>query len=116
MRKRTSTLLLASLMLLAAPSPGGTNEARLKSYGRHLSSECSACHRLDGVDNGIPSITGLPVEEFVATLRFYRDGARPNPVMVSVARSLDEEQMEALAHYYGSLPKQRPQSAPGAKK
>lgn len=116
MREVASLLLLAGLMLLATPSPGGTDEARLRAYGRHLSSECSACHRLDSVDNGIPSITGLSVEEFVATLRFYKDGERQNPVMVSVARSLDEEQMKALAHYYGSLPKQRPQPAPEAKK
>lgn len=116
MRVCASLLLLAGLMWLATALPGSTEEARLEAYGRHLSSECSACHRLDGVDNGIPSITGLPIEEFVATLRFYKDGARPNPVMVSVARSLDEEQMKALAHYYGSLPKQRPPSASGVKK
>jgi cytochrome c553 len=32
-------------------------------------------------------------------------GARPNQVMASVAKSLDDEQVKALATYYGSLPK-----------
>lgn len=82
-----------------------TNDAKLLSYGRHLSGECSSCHRIDGVDNGIPSITGWDPEEFVATLIFYRNGERPNPAMVSVAQSMDEPEYRALAAYYGSLPK-----------
>jgi cytochrome c553 len=79
--------------------------AKTVAYGRHLSGECSACHRVDGADNGIPSITGWRPEEFVATLVFYRNGERNNPAMVSVAQSLDDDQMAALAAYYGSLTK-----------
>lgn len=81
------------------------SDAKLLSYGRHLSGECSSCHRIDGADSGIPSITGWDPETFVATLNFYRNGERPNPAMVSVAQSLDDDQMKALAAYYGSLPK-----------
>jgi len=86
-------------------------DSRLMSYGKHLSGECSSCHRIDGIDNGIPSITGWPVADFVATLQFYREGARVNPAIVSVARSLDEEQLLALAVYYGSLPRPAKKSA-----
>ncbi len=88
------------------------NDPKLMSYGRHLAGECSSCHRSDGIDNGIPSITGWPVDDFVATLTFYREGARPNPAMVSVAKSLDEAQMKALATYYNSLPKPSRVSSP----
>ncbi len=84
------------------------DDAKLKSYGRHLAQECTGCHRIDGIDNGIPSIVGWDTERFVATLRFYKTGARTNPVMVSVAGSLDDEQLSALAAYYGSLPKPPP--------
>jgi cytochrome c len=90
---------------LGAPARSIADDARLIAYGRHLASECSACHRIDGVDNGIPSITGWPVENFAQTIDFYRTGARPNQVMASVAKSLDDEQVKALATYYGSLPK-----------
>jgi len=90
--------------LLLPTSPAWCDEAKLKAYGRHLSAECSACHRIDGVDNGIPAITGWTVQEFVTTLRFYKDGSRQNAAMASVAQSLDGAQMEALATYYGSLP------------
>lgn len=105
MREAATALLLTLLMVPAVATLAFADEARLKAYGKHLSAECSACHRVDGVDNGIPSITGLPIDIFIETIGFYRNGVRPNPAMVSVARSLDEEQMKALAAYYGSLPK-----------
>ena len=103
--------LLAALMLFAVAGAGVSrgdataSDAKLLSYGRHLSGECSACHRVDGVDNGIPSITGWDPDDFVATLIFYRNGERTNQAMVSVAQSLDDAQYKALAAYYGSLPK-----------
>jgi cytochrome c553 len=40
----------------------------------------------------------------MATLRFYKEGSRQNAAMMSVAHSLDDTQIEALAAYYGSLP------------
>ena len=94
---------LAGLSLAAT-----ADDAKLKSYGRHLAQECTGCHRIDGVDNGIPSILGWDAERFVTTLKFYQTRERPNPVMVSVAKSLDDEQLAALAAYYGSLPKPQP--------
>lgn len=106
--------MLASLTLVALASVGGSGggataaDTKLLAYGRHLSGECSACHRTDGVDNGIPSITAWDPEAFIATLIFYRNGERTNPAMVSVAQSLDDEQYKALAAYYGSLPKPKP--------
>ncbi len=104
--------LAAGALGLMLAGPVLASDAKKVAYGRHLSGECSACHRVDGTDNGIPSITGWDPEEFVHTLDFYRNGERNNPAMVSVAQSLDDDQMKALAAYYGSLPK----SAPAKKK
>jgi len=85
---------------------------RLKAYGRNLAQECTGCHRIDGIDNGIPSIIGWKADTFIATLKFYQSGARTNPVMVSVANSLDDRQLEALATYFASLPKPPVKGAP----
>jgi cytochrome c553 len=104
-------LLLALALGLGSSSiAAAEDDAKLKSYGRHLAQECTGCHRLDGIDNGIPSIVGWDRDRFVTTLRFYQAGARTNPVMVSVAKSLDEDQLAALAAYYGSLPKPAPKA------
>jgi cytochrome c553 len=94
-------LLAADVSKLSATA----NDGKLLAYGRHLSGECSACHRIDGTDNGIPSITGWDPDDFIATLIFYRNGERTNAAMVSVAQSMDEPEYRALAAYYGSLPK-----------
>lgn len=100
---------LAALALMAQASPPGTQDAaKLTAYGRHLANECTSCHRIDGLDSGIPSIIGWPSEMFVATMKFYRDGTRTNPVMVSVAGSLNDRQVEALAAFFGALPKPPP--------
>lgn len=107
------------LTLLGVPiaQAFAVDDAKLLAYGKHLSSECSGCHRIDGVDNGIPSITGWAPADFVATIGFYKSGGRPNPAMISVAQSLDDDQIRALAAYYGSLPKGRSRAnPPGAKK
>jgi cytochrome c553 len=101
--RRTLPALALGLAGLSLAALG--DDAKIKSYGRHLAQECTGCHRIDGVDNGIPSILGWDAERFITTLEFYRTGSRPNPVMVSVAKSLDEDQLAALAAYYGSLPK-----------
>ena len=81
------------------------DDPRLLSYGRHLAQECTGCHRIDGAGSGIPSIVGWDSRQFAATMEFYRTGERSNPVMVSVAKSLDGDQIRALAAYYASLPK-----------
>ena len=104
---RVASLAIALAPVAAAFGAHGAraDDAKVLAYGRHLASECTACHRLDGVDNGIPSVTGWPAADFVATMDFYRTGARPNQVMVSVVQSLDGGQIMALAAYFGSLPK-----------
>jgi cytochrome c553 len=107
--------LAASVAALIPGTPVGAQDVKPTAYGRHLARECTGCHRIDGADNGIPSIIGWPVEVFTATLRYYQTGERSNPVMVSVAGSLDEKQVAALAAYFGSLPKPAPKAARGKK-
>jgi len=102
--------------LCTAVAAGAADEAKLKSYGQHLSQECTSCHRVDGIDNGIPSITGWPVDIFMRTLRFYQQGARSNPVMVSVAKSLDDDQVRALALYWSTVPRVLTKDQPKARK
>jgi cytochrome c553 len=105
MRECLASLTLAACLGIRCLAAVAEDASKLKSYGRHLAQECTGCHRPDGVDNGIPAIVGWDAERFIATLEFYRTGERKNPIMVSVARSLDPEQMRALAAYYAAQPK-----------
>jgi cytochrome c553 len=103
--KPTCFFLLGAAIILTClgSTCGAADEAKLKAYGEHLSRECTTCHRLDGTDNGIPSIVGWDDDQFTTTLKFYQQGLRDNPAMVSVAKSLDDEQLRALATYFASI-------------
>lgn len=78
-------------------------DAELKAYGEYLAGECTTCHRIDGVDNGIPGIIGWDTASFVETLGYYKKGLRKNDAMESVAKTLGDEEMKALAAYFGTL-------------
>ena|GEM_PF-722174 len=97
-------IALAAGMLFLTAGEGPTN--RLFALGRHLAQECTSCHRPDGPSaGGIPSIVGRDPKYLVEALQMYKSGQRTNPTMVSVAQSLDDEHIEALARYFASLPK-----------
>ena len=98
-------LIATAVSVAGLLSTGLADDAKDRAYGEHLARECTTCHRLDGVDNGIPSIVGWPTEDFLTTMKFYGDGSRTNPVMVSVASSLSEKQLKALAAFFASVPK-----------
>ena len=68
-------------------------------YGAYLAGECTTCHRTDGADEGIPSITGWPPDDFVIALHAYKRGKRVHPVMQLVAGRLSDEEIAALAAY-----------------
>jgi cytochrome c553 len=101
-RRVIAAVLLA---VFGAGSCGAEDEDALKRYGRHLASECASCHRSDAPDGAIPSLAGRPQAEIVALLEDFRSGRKTNPIMVSVAKSLDERQTAALAAYFASLPR-----------
>ncbi|MBA3909693.1 MAG: cytochrome C [Rhodobacter sp.] len=72
-------------------------------YGEYLSSECRTCHQADGSDQGIPSITSWPTEDFVVAMHAYKKKLRPHPVMQMMAGRLNDEEIAALAAYFATL-------------
>jgi cytochrome c len=69
-------------------------------YGEYLSSECLTCHKADGGDDGIPSITGWPEEDFVVAMHAYKQKLRPHPVMQMMAGRLNNDEIAALAAWF----------------
>jgi cytochrome c len=74
-----------------------------RDYGEYLSSECQTCHQVDGSDQGIPSITNWPAEDFVVAMHAYKQKLRPHPVMQMMAGRLNDEEIAALAAYFATL-------------
>lgn len=104
--ERPSRAALAALAGFAALIPSVTcaQGAGDRALGEYLSSECTACHQTSGRhDGGIPAIVGLPSDQFIALMNSYKDRQRENQVMRTIAGRLTQEEVEALASYYGSL-------------
>jgi cytochrome c len=93
-------LTMLSLLAFAPAARAGDD---MIAFGEYLAGECVTCHQLTGLDNGIPSITGWDKELFVRTLRAYQQKQRSHPVMQMVTAPLSDEEMQALAAYFGSL-------------
>lgn len=91
---------LALLIALAVVLP--VRAAGPSDYGAYLSGECMGCHRPGGTPSAIPALETLSPDRIIAALREYQSGKRTNPVMVSVARSLSEEQIAALAAFFSA--------------
>lgn len=95
--------VLAVAALLLAVSAQNIQAAGDRAFGEYLSSECVTCHQASGRFDGIPPIVGWPEASFVAVLKQYRTKERANPVMQTIAGKLTEEEIAALAAYFGSL-------------
>ena len=72
-------------------------------YGEYLASECLTCHKADGAEDGMPSITGWPTEIFVIVMHSYKEKVRNHPVMQMMAGKLSNEEIAALAAYFEKL-------------
>jgi len=73
------------------------------AYGEYLSNECTTCHQSDGDYDGIPAIVGWYEEDFVLAMHAYKQKLRPHPVMQMMAGRLSDEEIAALAAYFGNL-------------
>ena len=97
---------LAVAFLLALAAPAAAQPKGDRAFGEYLAAECVTCHQLTGRFEGIPPIVGWPEETFVEIMNEYRHKKRPNPVMQTIAGRLSDEEVLALAAYFGSLPLQ----------
>ena len=115
MLKLTVPVMLALASNRAAVAQD--NKPDQLTLGKHLAQECTTCHRADGRASTIPTIVGLEPDYFITTMKFYKSGARDNPVMNSVAAMLDDEQLSALAVYLATQkPAAKQAPAPPRKK
>ena len=53
-------VLFVGVAAFALQSGGPLQADTMNQLGAYLSAECTACHQLNGVTPGIPSIVGLP--------------------------------------------------------
>jgi len=68
---------------------------------------CAACHGPGGhqpVSPETPRLAGQQFSYLVHALEQYREGARQNPIMGAMAKSLSDSQIQVLARYFAAEP------------
>lgn len=79
-----------------------TNDGDVE-LGAYLSAECVTCHLASAETDGIPQIVGLDPTTFVDAMLAYKAKQREHPIMQMMAGRLNDEEIAALAAYFGTL-------------
>jgi cytochrome c553 len=68
---------------------------------------CARCHGFDGASDGsgaFPRLDGQSAQYLGQQLRHFASGARQNALMQPIAKGLSDDEIDAVAQYYASLP------------
>jgi cytochrome c553 len=84
----------------------GTGDRSDIGHGATLALRCSICHGPTGISYAdSPNLAGQYATVVYKQLQDYRTGARNNPIMTPMARTLSDTEIRQLAVYYASLPR-----------
>jgi cytochrome c553 len=94
---------LAAYFSSQQAAKAGSDPALAKA-GQSKSSMCLGCHGASAEGNGqFPRLAGQHPEYLVQQLKNFKQGTREGGPMQAIAANLSEEDMKALAAYFGSL-------------
>src|ERR1700679_2447954 len=94
--------LVSMLMLASMWRVGGADAGESAQIP---DAACAACHGPGGnrpVSPDTPRLAGQEYDYLVHALEQYRGGARQNPIMGAMAKSLSDGQIRALARYFAA--------------
>jgi len=103
-------LALASTCALAQQSTPDAAQKKAEGGAPHFVSMCIGCHGIPYYQTAypqvyhVPKIAGQQQQYIVNALKAYKAGERSHPTMQGIARSLSDDDMAALAAYYGAAP------------
>ncbi len=94
--------LIALTLALAAPAA-----ALDRGEVQDLMVQCAACHGADGIAREVdtPNLAGQHDVYIYNQLKAFKSGARKHKEMRYLGRHMSDEEMQAIAEYYASLPK-----------
>lgn len=88
----------------AQPAAKAGGDAALAKTGEDKAAMCLGCHGPNAQGNGqIPRLAGQHPKYLASQLSNFKSGARKSGHMQAIAGTLSEEDMKALAAYFGSL-------------
>jgi len=108
MHSQASTLSDQDIQDIAAyfaGKPLTASGARPASAAPQAAALCTSCHGADGIAIApmYPSLAGQHPDYLVRALNEYRGGGRKNPIMKGFAGNLKDEDIAAIAAFFGHL-------------
>lgn len=101
MKYATQALVAIAALSLVTLANAGDIEA-----GKKKAAEvCAACHGPDGntpLMPDYPKLAGQHADYIAASLKKYKNGKRANPIMMGMAATLSEEDVQNVAAYYAA--------------
>ncbi len=100
MRVKLPLILLSGLLAV-----GSSQAASLYAGQAKAAAVCSQCHgiRTPSADAPFPPLAGRDVEYLKTAIKQYRDKTRKSDIMNAIAGSLDDNEINDIANYYGGL-------------
>jgi cytochrome subunit of sulfide dehydrogenase len=104
--------ILAALALAAAAHAQAPAPAPAERYGKPIgsagapppgASSCSGCHPASAsVDTPAGRLIGRTPADIVAAVQAFRSGHRPATVMDRIAKGFTDDEIKAIAEWYGA--------------
>ncbi len=63
---------------------------------------CSGCHPTSRIQTTVPRLTGRNPADIVAAMQAFKVGQRPSTVMERIAKGFSEDEVKAVAAWYGA--------------
>lgn len=82
-----AAMIAAPTLALAAAPPGAAS--------------CLGCHGVAADETPVPALATLTAEQIVTAMQGFRSGTRPATVMDRVAKGFSDEEIDAIARWYG---------------
>lgn len=101
---RLASILISGLTLGVALPAAAAEGDDYKVRG--WAASCAACHGTNGVSAGdIPSLAGKDRDKLVTALKEFKAGTKTATVMHQHAKGYSDEQLEKLAAWFASRPR-----------
>jgi len=97
------TARLIAAALLCASTAVAAEAAGAPPMPPPGASSCSGCHAASkSADTPVPPLTGRSPAQIEAALMAFRSGKKPASVMDRIARGFSEDEIKAIAAWYGA--------------
>ena len=90
---------------MSAPSQSPSPALPAEPTGAAMAHTCAACHGTNGVlgDEYFMPLAGMPVTQFVTTMREFRSGERLATLMGHVASGFSDEEIQAMGEFFAII-------------